>query len=40
MIILLDENFPSRFFLAKKWDKNFFELYDDGIIRAVKVVKK
>jgi predicted nuclease of predicted toxin-antitoxin system len=27
-------------FLAKKWDEKFFELYDDGILHPVKVIKK
>ncbi|MGH7873043.1 MAG: DUF5615 family PIN-like protein [Candidatus Binatia bacterium] len=27
-------------FLAKKWDDNFFELYDDGILHPVEVTKK
>jgi len=27
-------------FLSKKWEENFFELYDDGILHPVKVVKK
>jgi hypothetical protein len=40
MIILLDENVPLRFFLSKKWNGNFFELYDDGILRPVKVIKR
>jgi len=27
-------------FLAKTWTEKFFELYDDGMIQPVKVVKK
>lgn len=26
-------------FLSKKWSENFFELYDDGMLHPVKVVK-
>ena len=40
MSILLDENVLLRLFLSKKSDENFFELYDDGLLHPVKVVKK
>jgi len=30
----------ARQFRSKKWDENFFELYDDGTLHPVKVVKR
>ena len=42
MIILLDENSLNavRQFFSKLWSERFFELYDDGQLHPVRVVKR